>query len=1075
MLLTSLANLLATSSFMPHGMCYLWKPGLVGLHLISNAIIAVSYFSIPITLIYILSKRPDIPFDWIFFLFAAFIVACGFGHLVDIWTLWHPDYWFDGLIKAITALVSWLTAIALVYQIPQILTLPSPTQMEQINHQLLAEIARRKQQETALKESEQFLRSIYEGVEEAIFVIDVRDEREFVYQGFNPTCSRMTGISSTEVKGKTPEQILPPELAVTVRQNYQNCLDAGAAISYEELLPFEGKDIWWLTNLNPIRDEQGKIYRIVGTTLNITERKQAEEALKESEQRFYEAFEYAAIGMALVAFDGSWLKVNRSLCQITGYSEEELLSTNFQAITHPDDLDTDLDYLQQIFAGKIHHYQTEKRFLHKEGHLVWSLLSVSSVRDSEGKPLYLIAQIQDISARKIAEEELEKNERRFRAIFNSMFQFIGLLQPDGTVLEVNETALNFGGLQPEDVIGRPFWETRWWQTSSQTQEQLRKAIARAARGEFVRYSVDVLGADNRLATIDFSIKPVQDEQGKVVLLIPEGRDISEAKQAQQALKSSEERYRLIAENSSDLISIQTSEGIYRYVSPACRQLLGYESEQMVGHSIYEFFHPEDAVTWQKTSALTSQLPESYTHSYRIRCQDGRYIWFETTNRNIYYPTQQIQEVISISRDITKRKQAEQEITQLNEKLEERVKNRTAQLEAANQLKDRLLEREREAKAQAEAAQEQIKLYADIVSNMQVAVFVWQLEEPNNPYSLQLVATNPAAAELTGINTEELLDRPLSQCFPRLVAAGVPEQCIEVICSGQEKDLGEIDCFYESVAEKTFALRAFPLPNQLVGLMAADITHRKESERILQQKAKELAQLNSMLFNTTLQLERRNQELDQFAYVASHDLKAPLRAIANLSQWLEEDLEDKLDEDTKYQMDLLRGRVQRMENLINGLLQYSRVGRLKSEPEKIVLEQLIGEIVDSLEMPPDFTITIEGPMPTLVTERLPLQQVFSNLIINAIKHHDRPDGNVTISALEKEQFYEFTVADDGPGIDPQYHDKVFVIFQTLEARDKTENTGIGLSIVKKAVESQGGKIKLESQPGKGTIFRFTWSK
>lgn len=1068
MLLTSFANLLATSSFMPHGMCYLWKPGLVGLHLISNAIIAVSYFSIPITLIYILSKRPDIPFDWIFFLFAAFIVSCGFGHLVDIWTLWHPDYWFDGFIKAITALVSWLTAIALVYQIPHILALPSPKQMEQVNQQLLTEIEQRKQQETALKEREQFLRSIYDGVEEAIFVVDVRDEGEFVYQGFNPICTSITGICDREVKGKTPEQLLSPEMAEAVRRNYQNCLDAGVAISYEELLPFQGKDIWWITNLNPIRDERGQIYRIVGTSLDITERKQAEEALKESEQRFYEAFEYAAIGMALVALDGHWLKVNRSLCQITGYSEKELLSTNFQAITHPDDLDADLDYLRQIFVGKLHHYHLEKRYIHKQGHAVWVLLSVSSVRDAEGHPLYFIFQIQDISARKVAEEAVKKSERRFRAIFNSMFQFIGLLQPDGTVLEVNETALKFGGLETKDVIGRPFWETRWWQTSPQTQDQLRMAIARAAKGEFVRYSVDVIGTDGRVATIDFSIKPFQDEQGKVVLLIPEGRDITEAKHAQQALKSSEERYRLIAENSSDLISIQTSEGIYRYVSPACRQLLGYEPEQMIGHSMYEFFHPEDATAWQKTSALTSQLPESYTHSYRIRCQDGRYIWFETTNRNIYYSTRQIQEVISISRDITERKQAEAEIAQLNEKLEERVKDRTAQLEAANQIKDRLLERERKA-------QEQIKLYADIVSNMQVAVFVWQSKEPNNSHSLRLVATNPTATELTGISTEEFLDRSLAECFPRLAAAEVPQRCIEVIRSGQERDLGEIDCFYEPFVEKTFALKAFPLPNRMVGLMVADITHRKESEQILQQKATELAQLNSMLFNTTLQLEKRNQELDQFAYVASHDLKAPLRAIANLSQWLEEDLEDKLDEDTKYQMNLLRGRVQRMENLINGLLQYSRVGRIKLEPEPIVLEQLIGEIIDSLEMPPEFTIKIEGQMPTLVTERLPLQQVFSNLIINAIKHHHRPDGKVTISALEQKQFYEFSVADDGPGIDPQYHDKVFVIFQTLEARDKTENTGIGLSIVKKAIESQGGKIKLESQLGKGTIFRFAWPK
>ncbi|MBV8885655.1 MAG: PAS domain S-box protein [Chroococcidiopsidaceae cyanobacterium CP_BM_RX_35] len=253
----------------------------------------------------------------------------------------------------------------------------------------------------------------------------------------------------------------------------------------------------------------------------------------------------------------------------------------------------------------------------------------------------------------------------------------------------------------------------------------------------------------------------------------------------------------------------------------------------------------------------------------------------------------------------------------------------------------------------------------------------------------------------------------------------------------------------------------------------DISERKAAEEALKARAEELTYLTAVLARTNVVLEKRNQELDQFAYVASHDLKAPLRAIANLSQWIEEDLREQLTDDTRYQMDLLRGRVHRLEALIDGLLAYSRVGRLETATSKVSVTTLVNEVIDSLAFPPTFTIEVEPLLPTLVTERLLLEQVFTNLIGNAIKHHPRTDGRVQISAQKQSKFYEFAITDDGAGIAPQYHERVFGIFQTLEARDKSENTGIGLAIVKKIVESQGGTVWLESQEGEGATFRFTW--
>jgi signal transduction histidine kinase len=162
-------------------------------------------------------------------------------------------------------------------------------------------------------------------------------------------------------------------------------------------------------------------------------------------------------------------------------------------------------------------------------------------------------------------------------------------------------------------------------------------------------------------------------------------------------------------------------------------------------------------------------------------------------------------------------------------------------------------------------------------------------------------------------------------------------------------------------------------------------------------------------------------------------------------------------------------------MIDGLLEYSRAGRVKVAIETVAVLDLLTEVIDSLDPLPPFTVQIEPPMPVLKTKPLLLGQVFANLISNAIKHHHRPDGCVRVSAREQPEYYEFAVSDDGPGIAPEYHDKIFTIFQTIKTCDPQESTGIGLSIVKKIIEAEGGVIHLESQLGKGSTFRFTWPK
>ncbi len=255
----------------------------------------------------------------------------------------------------------------------------------------------------------------------------------------------------------------------------------------------------------------------------------------------------------------------------------------------------------------------------------------------------------------------------------------------------------------------------------------------------------------------------------------------------------------------------------------------------------------------------------------------------------------------------------------------------------------------------------------------------------------------------------------------------------------------------------------------------DITERQQAAAKLQAKALEMADLNNSLVASNRSLSNSNQELDRFAYITSHDLKAPLRAIASLAEWIEEDLVDRLSPETQAHLQLLRRRVYRMQALLNSLLEYSRVGRTFIPITTINVNELLQKVICNLAPPPTFEIEIVSPMPTIRTRRQPLEQVFTHLIDNAIRHHPTKMGIIEISVLDLGDRYEFAIADDGDGIEPQYQTRIYTIFQTLQARDLQENVGAGLAIVKKIVTAEGGTIELQSLAGKGAIFRFTWLK
>lgn len=663
--MTSLVSVLTPSLYIPHGHCYLWQTELVGLHLASDLLIAIAYFSISLTLFYFIQKRVDLPFNWIFQLFAAFIILCGTTHLLEVWTLWHPDYWLSGTTKAMTAAVSAYTAVVLVKLVPKVLTLPSPAQLETSNQALQQQIHDRELAEAQIQQlNEELEIRVAERTKElAASMLQVRDLAERMTLATNAaqigtydwnlvTQKIIWNDYYATLLGYLPETMaadsyqawechVAPEDLPRVKAALELARDNQTDYSEEYRIIWDDGSSHWIEAFGRFYyDSDGQAVRMTGVINDITERIQVESDIRESEEQFRATFEQAAVGIAHVALTGQWLRVNQKLCDIIGYTEAELLGSTFQDITYPEDLSVDLEYVNQLLAEYIQTYTMEKRYIHKLGRIVWVNLTVSVRRDALNEPIHFISVVEEIDDRKRTEFALE----------------------------------------------------------------------------------------------------------------------------------------------------------------------------------------EQAIKLAKTANLVKQ---------------------------------------------------------------------------------------------------------------------------------------------------------------------------------------------------------------------------------------------------------RNQDLDQFAYIVSHDLKAPLRAIANLSTWIEEDLEEEISSETREHLELMRSRVYRMEVLVNGLLDYARVGSTQASLTTFAVEDLLAEIIDSLSPPASFIIALPTNLPTITTNYLLLSQVFANLLSNACKHHDRTDGQIQVIAQLQGEIWTFAVADDGPGISLENQERVFGIFQTLADDNKQENTGIGLSIVKKIVESQGGNIIIESKIGTGTTFQFTW--
>ena len=360
--------------------------------------------------------------------------------------------------------------------------------------------------------------------------------------------------------------------------------------------------------------------------------------------------------------------------------------------------------------------------------------------------------------------------------------------------------------------------------------------------------------------------------------------------------------------------------------------------------------------------------------------------------------------------------------------------------------------------------EKLELLRHLIDRSNDCIFIME------PKWGRLLDTNDRACASLGYMREELLKmafKNIEQTVPD--DASWNEQMADLkfkedlVIQGQHKRKDGTTFFTETSLKLVSQKK-----EDFIIAIARNVTERKQAEQRQALLIKELERTNQ-------QVKDINQELKEFAYIVSHDLKAPLRGINTLVKWMSTDYADKFDENGRKQLDSLSKRVLQMHNLIDGILQYSRVGRVEERKVVVNLNKLASEAIEMVAPPENITITIENELPTVKCEQTRFMQVFQNLLSNAIKYMDKPKGLIKVGCVEEDGFWKFNVTDNGPGIEEKDFERIFKIFQTVKPRDEFESTGIGLTVVKKIVELYKGKIWVESKVGEGTTFFFTFPK
>jgi PAS domain S-box-containing protein len=871
----------------------------------------------------------------------------------------------------------------------------------------------------------------------AIFMIDLNGK----VASWNKGAEQIKGYRADEIIGH-PIEIFYTDEDIRNHVPEHNLRLAKEKGSYEDeglRVRKDGSLFWANVIYSALWDEKGYLRGYAKVTKNINRQKQLEGELYKYNieleakitERTAEIYYHESRFRALIEnnrdiislLDDSFKSIYRSpsASQITGWTDEDVLKISGEQLIHPDEKQLVGDIFIACMKSPGEAIPVLFRSLHKDGHFIWLEGTITNLLN-DGHVNAVVFNVHDATDRILSEEEMRKT---YKEIADYKFaldasSIVAITDQDGVITHVNDNFCKISKYSAGELVGQNHSMTSSGFHSKYFIEQIWATIQ---RGDIWKGETKNKAKDGSSFWVDTTIVPFLDENAKPYQYVAIRTDISERKRAEEVLAASETRFRALIENSAEGIALTDEFSNVLYRSPASAKITG---ETPAANSISRA-HPEDLLSIQtkiKESLNNPGVPVNFQG--RFQHSLGHYYWMEGSLTNMLR-IEGLNAIVANYRDITKRKETEESLIN-SEKL-------------YRSLFENMLSGFTYCKGIFEDGR--------LVDFTYLAV--------NEQYEIQTGLKNVLGKNVSEVNPGMLeSDREYADIISRVALTGKPER---------------FEAYIERL-DKWFSTSLYsPATGYFVGLLD-NITERKRAEGKINMINIELER---KVLRRTEELKKKNEELEAFSYSVSHDLRAPLRGIIGFTTILEEEYSSKLDGEAKRLTDIIKKNTQKMGNLIDDLLTFSRMGRHEIKKTMIdthiMVEQVISELLQkSVRRPVRWII---GPMQPMLGDIVSMRQVWVNLLSNAQKYSaGQSNPKIEISSYQDGDRTVFMVKDNGVGFDNRYVDKLFKVFQRLHGANEFEGTGVGLAIVEKIISRHAGKVWAEGEVEKGASFFFS---
>ncbi|GGA46337.1 PAS domain S-box protein [Paenibacillus physcomitrellae] len=843
---------------------------------------------------------------------------------------------------------------------------------------------------------------------------------------------------------------------------------------------------------------------------------------------FSQTFHYTPIGMAILSASGRLLKVNPALCQLLGYSASELETKTFKDITHPEDLPKNVSPIKLFFEGKLDVYEIEKRYIHKNGRAIWAMLAVTPVKDETNTPIYLIAQIVDLTQKKLAEAHLfeqqrllQENELLYQSIADNSFDFITRHSPDGTFREVSASCRQVLGYTKQEMIGLPASVFLHPEEKDYAREQFQLLLQ---TGKKLILTYRFRHKDGRYLWVESTLLGISEaETGQLSEIVIVSRDINERIESLEQLEESQRKYRMIAENAREIITFTDPRGLIQSISPAVTLLLGYSEQEVIGTNIFDYWHPDERLA--KQSSELSGSWSSSTPCSRLRHKDGHYVHIETAFQPVRNDAGEIVQVLCISRNITERKLAEDELRMTKEKLESFISNhadavwmmdRDGYVQQINAAFQKLFDWSsaeilcKQLPVIREQDQRQMdELKAKVLSGGSVVGHesVWQRKDGTPvEVSTTLFPIRDSRGSIIGLagTTQDIREKKSAE---RKLKAS-KEQFKAYVEQNSDPVL-ILDTNYRVIRanpafESTFGWST----DEIIGTLMFDLPsvhgesqyrHDPSFENI-ESKTIEMIKLRKdgtlipvlisifrlldeagthtgwalnlrdmTAYKQAEQLMVNSEKLSvagQLAAGIAHEIRNPITAIKGFIQLMSSGIAEK-----QLYYDIMSSEIERIEMILNELLILAKpqAAQLKPADVRLVVSQVVTLLDSQANMNNVQIITAfdTGPAWILCDENQ-IKQICINFIKNAIEA--MPGGGIVRIQLSQQEHGRFILrfTDNGTGIPEEVLSRLGQPFYTT----KEKGTGLGFMVSKKIIENHDGTLSVHSKEHEGTTIEVS---